>query len=97
MLITDVLKTQCNTDDLNGDENINFDVPSDNKNQTLRPATTRKRKFFCESKPSKGSPLETAPLKKSKEKQATTKKPNQQQIPVAERDISNDEDSNILK
>ena len=62
-LIIDVLKTQCNTDDHNGDESIDFYVPPNNENQTQLPATTRKCKVFCESKPSNDSPSETAPLK----------------------------------
>ena len=41
-------------------------------------------------------PLETAPLKKSKGRQAITKKANQQQTAVGE-EISNDENSNILE
>ena len=41
-------------------------------------------------------PLETAPLKKSKGRQAITKKANQQQTAVGE-EISNDEDWNILE
>lgn len=62
-LIIDVLKTQCNTDDHNGDESIDFYVPPNNENQTQLPATTRKCKVFCKSKPSNDSPSETAPLK----------------------------------
>ena len=94
-LITNALKTQCNTDDHNQDENIDFDVPSDNGNQTLLPATTRKRKVFCESKLSNCNPSETAPLKKSKVQQSTTKESNQQQTVVAE-EINNEESDTEL-